>query len=152
MASSTRPSLRGSHRCCSLKTSYWSRSSSFIYSLLLAASGSKNDAVHHSRYRLTGNILNDSSGSRLRPKSDSISAGERGFPFTSQAYHRQLQRAHSPPLWHLALTVCKRSQWSSTVRSTYKKSIIALHPSEMEREREKLNRTMGWHYCRCAIS
>lgn len=152
MASSTRPSSYGSHRCCSLKTSYWSRSSSFIYSLFLAASGSKNDAVHHSRYRLTGNILNDSSGSRPKPKSDSISVGERGFPFTSQGYNRQLQRAHSPPLWHLTLAVCKRSQWSSTVHSRYKKSIISLHPSEMERDREKLNRIMGWHYCRCAIS
>lgn len=152
MASSARPSSYGSHRCCSLKTSYWSRSSSFIFLLLLAASGSKNDAVHHSRYRLTGNILNDSSGSRPRPKSDSILVVERGFSFTSQAYHRQLPRAHSPPLWHLTLTVCKRSQWSSTIHSTYKKSIISLHPSEMERDREKLNMIVGWLYCHCAIS
>lgn len=128
MASSARPSLYGSHRCCSRKTSYCSFSSSFIYSPLLVTSESENDAVHHKRYHLTGNILNEASGSGLWPKSYSISVGEGGLLCTSQMSNRQLLWANSPPLWHLTLTVYKRSQWRWTVHSADNKIIISLYP------------------------
>lgn len=132
MASSARPSLYGSHRCCSRKTSYCSFSSSFIYSPLLVTSESENDAVHHKRYHLTGNILNEASGSGLWPKSYSISVGEGGLLCTSQMSNRQLHWANSPPLWHLTLTVYKRSQWRWTVHSADNKIIICLYPCEKE--------------------
>lgn len=63
--------------------------------------------------------------------------GGRGWVSTSQTSNRQLHRAHSPPLWHLTLTVCKRSQWRWTVHSADNKSIISLYPSEKETAGER---------------